>query len=189
MAFSPNSQLLISASFDATARLWDLEKGEERYILKAYPDSVLNVAFSPDGTYMATASANRIVGLWDVSRQMKWKNHNQVSHLLLIYRFHSQSPCIADKATIVILRKDLAGPWGPDSLSGIVARSKQPNSRNPPSNAHLEDASLSPIKTRIGVLKQRIVKTYRLKLNAPGEPFALSLGERKQEAAVACWTQ
>ena len=67
VAFSPDSQLLASAS-PQTVTLWNIEKGEEIGILRAHPDGVYDVAFSPNGDFVATTSDDGTVGLWNVSQ-------------------------------------------------------------------------------------------------------------------------
>ncbi|MBW4610548.1 MAG: PD40 domain-containing protein [Hassallia sp. WJT32-NPBG1] len=54
VAFSPDGKTIATASFDQTAKLWNLQ-GKELATLK-HNDSVSNVAFSPDGKTVATAS-------------------------------------------------------------------------------------------------------------------------------------
>ncbi|KQM02477.1 WD domain, G-beta repeat-containing protein, partial [Frankia sp. CpI1-P] len=56
VVFSPDGTLLATASFDRTARLWDVATGHQRATLTAHTGPVRWVAFSPDGTLLATAS-------------------------------------------------------------------------------------------------------------------------------------
>ncbi len=65
VAFSPDGQLLASASKDGTARIWDVATGSVRHVLKDHTDEVTCVAFSPDGTRLATGSEDQRVILWD----------------------------------------------------------------------------------------------------------------------------
>jgi WD40 repeat protein len=67
VAFSPDSQLLASASWDNTVRLWDPSLGAVLSTLEGHNDSVNAVAFSPDGKVLASASEDATVRLWDVS--------------------------------------------------------------------------------------------------------------------------
>ncbi|KAJ5639784.1 uncharacterized protein N7484_007646 [Penicillium longicatenatum] len=65
VAFSPDGQLLASASDDFTVRLWDPATGALQQTLEGHSDSVRSVAFSPDSQLLASASDDRTVRLWD----------------------------------------------------------------------------------------------------------------------------
>ena len=66
MAFSPNGQLLVTASTDGTVRLWDPATGQAHGPpLTGDNSRVWGVAFSPDGRLLATAGADQTVRLWD----------------------------------------------------------------------------------------------------------------------------
>src|SRR5438105_381601 len=64
VAFSPDGQLLASASYDRTVRLWDASTGASRGTLEGHSDWVTAVAFSPDGQLLASASEDKTVRLW-----------------------------------------------------------------------------------------------------------------------------
>ena len=63
VAFSPDGQLVASASGDRTVRLWDAATGSCRSTLKGHSSQVHHVAFSPDGRLVASASRNETVRL------------------------------------------------------------------------------------------------------------------------------
>ncbi|KAL2826365.1 WD40-repeat-containing domain protein [Aspergillus pseudoustus] len=65
VAFSPDGEMVASASDDRTVRLWDPATGAQRRTLQGHTGSVNTVAFSPDGETVASASDDRTVRLWD----------------------------------------------------------------------------------------------------------------------------
>ena len=65
VAFSPDGQLVASASEDTTVRLWDAKTGVAHQTLKGHTGAVAAVAFSPDGQLVASASFDITVRLWD----------------------------------------------------------------------------------------------------------------------------
>jgi WD40 repeat protein len=65
-AFSPDGKLIVTTSFDHTARLWDAVSGREIKVLKGHRGAVTSAAFSPDGKRVATASIDFRARLWDV---------------------------------------------------------------------------------------------------------------------------
>ncbi|MGB3220719.1 MAG: hypothetical protein WBD79_25245, partial [Anaerolineae bacterium] len=58
--------LLVSASYDATARLWDAGTGAAGRVLHG-ETRVPAIAFSPDGRLLAGGSHTELVRIWDVA--------------------------------------------------------------------------------------------------------------------------
>jgi len=65
VVFSPDGNLLASASYDNTVRLWGSETGICVATLNGHSSDVNSVAFSPDGKLLASASSDYTVRLWD----------------------------------------------------------------------------------------------------------------------------
>ncbi|KAJ1457058.1 WD40-repeat-containing domain protein [Pelagophyceae sp. CCMP2097] len=65
-AFSPDGTLVVTASNDKTAKLWDAETGAVLLTLEGHASCVRSCAFSPDGKRIVTASHDKTARLWDV---------------------------------------------------------------------------------------------------------------------------
>mmetsp|Transcript_4165 Transcript_4165/g.8569 ORF Transcript_4165/g.8569 Transcript_4165/m.8569 type:complete len:544 (-) Transcript_4165:229-1860(-) len=62
---NPNQNLILaSASFDATIKIWDIEKGVCIHNLTEHTDPVYSVAFSPNGEYLASGSFDKCLHIW-----------------------------------------------------------------------------------------------------------------------------
>jgi WD40 repeat protein len=68
MKFSPDGQLLATASKDGTARLWNL-KGQQLVVFKGHGGLVSKVLFSPDGESLVTGGADNTIQLWNLKGQ------------------------------------------------------------------------------------------------------------------------
>jgi WD40 repeat protein len=65
--FSPDGRLVVTASQDTTARIWDVDTGAELAELRGHDDWVWRAAFSPDGRRIVTASRDGTARLWDAA--------------------------------------------------------------------------------------------------------------------------
>ena len=63
--FSPDSQRIVTASEDKTAKIWDTN-GSLLATLKGHKGEVNNASFSPDGQHVVTASKDKTARVWRV---------------------------------------------------------------------------------------------------------------------------
>ena len=64
--FSPDEQILATASVDGTVKLWDIASGREEATLAGYMEEATDVSFSPDGRTLASIEQGQAIKLWHV---------------------------------------------------------------------------------------------------------------------------
>ena len=79
-AFSPTAELLAAGfgSLGATIRLWDVSSGDYRGQLTNHTGQITALTFTPDGRLLASASNDRMIGIWSVADQAElheWQGH------------------------------------------------------------------------------------------------------------------
>jgi roadblock/LC7 domain-containing protein len=76
VTFSPDGQLLATASNDGTARVWEVASGQE-HTRVTHDNAVWRVVFSPDGRLLATAGNDGTARVWEVA---SGQEHTRVTH-------------------------------------------------------------------------------------------------------------
>ncbi|WP_438038181.1 TIR domain-containing protein [Sorangium sp. So ce128] len=70
-AISPDSERILSCSYDRTLRVWDVATGQLLSTIEAHDDWCTACAIAPDGRYVLSASVDTTLKLWDLASG-KW---------------------------------------------------------------------------------------------------------------------
>ena len=66
LAVTPDGTKAVSASADATLRIWDIQSGRALHTLEGHSAGVWSVAVTPDGTRAVSASFDATLRVWDL---------------------------------------------------------------------------------------------------------------------------
>ncbi|KAG1659533.1 hypothetical protein FOA52_016156 [Chlamydomonas sp. UWO 241] len=78
-AWSPDSNVLASGSYDTTIRVWDVWSQSTLHTLDGHTSAVLSITFNADGTLLASCASDGTLRMWDV----------RTGNLLQVLRAHS----------------------------------------------------------------------------------------------------
>jgi eukaryotic-like serine/threonine-protein kinase len=65
--YAPDGRTFATAGQDRTARIWNVDTGKERLVLRGHEDEVNWVSFDPSGTRLVTAGDDATVRIWSAS--------------------------------------------------------------------------------------------------------------------------
>jgi WD40 repeat protein/tRNA A-37 threonylcarbamoyl transferase component Bud32 len=65
LAFSPDGERIVAGFANGIAKVWQVDNGQDLFMLRGHQAMIHGVAFSPDGQTIATGSFDQTVRLWD----------------------------------------------------------------------------------------------------------------------------
>jgi len=122
LAFSPDSKLLASTSYDHMIYLWDPATGKQVKPLKEHTDSVFDLAFSPDGKWLASGGADRTVKLWDVASGKRIHTMGSSTEGVNTVAFHPNGKYVAASGFDRTIRVwDISVSGDPVEIHSVIA--------------------------------------------------------------------
>jgi WD40 repeat protein/serine/threonine protein kinase len=111
VAFSRDGTKLLTGSYDKTARLWDVQTGQEKSVFRGHSWWVWSAAFSPDESQIVTASQDGSAILWNASTATRYRQFLEHSGPVYAAAFSPDGKRVAtagyDKKVMVWQPKDV----------------------------------------------------------------------------------
>ena len=94
LEFSPNGELLAISDHDGKVLIYDVETKKQLYVLHGHSPPTVNIAFSPDGTKLATGGWDSTFILWDLMKGEEIAKGRQRDYVLRL-KFSLDSTLLA----------------------------------------------------------------------------------------------
>jgi WD40 repeat protein len=107
--FSPDSSHIVTASADATARIWSSDTGASQGVLRGHRGPLTSAEFSADGRLIVTASTDHDARIWDVA------NRKTLHVLRGHFAFVSGASFSRDRRWVVTAGPNAGGLWETDT--------------------------------------------------------------------------
>jgi WD40 repeat protein/DNA-binding winged helix-turn-helix (wHTH) protein len=184
IAASNDGRLLLTASRDNTAKIWDAATGAMLYTLSGHEGSVEWASFSSNGQYAATASADKTVRIWRTDDgSLVWKYESDGAFNNVVFSPDDSSLLTADENGDAIVWR-----FTPDDHSRVF-KINHKGSTNP-INSAVFNADGSLIATASGDKTAQIwdarTLSSKARLSHPDSVMNLAFSPDGEVLATAC---
>lgn len=98
LAWSPDSKLLVSASWDISVEIWNAAKGYRIQEYHTHTGGVRMARWSPDGKYVASASEDKTVHIWEPGTGQLARIYQGHSHIVTGLAWSPDNRCLASSS-------------------------------------------------------------------------------------------
>ena len=117
LAWSSDGNILASAGYDGTVRLWNPNSGVNYAVLRKHKNQVYALAFSPDDSKLFSGSGDRTVCIWDINTRSLLRTIN-INYGVVNVRFHPSKQILAVLGSYQP-PTDTFGLYNPDTMKHI----------------------------------------------------------------------
>ena len=119
LVFSPDGNLLATASYDNNVNLWTVADGKPVRTIAAHKEPVSAIDFSPDGKILVSCSADRLIRLWNPADGVQIRELPGHGDTVNCIRFSRDGKTLISGSRDKTVRIwDVAGKTPPKQLAG-----------------------------------------------------------------------
>jgi DNA-binding beta-propeller fold protein YncE len=118
--FTEDDKHVVSASDDATVRLWGVASGKVLGVLKGHAGPVRSVTVSRDGRYILTGGSDATVRLWEAAGGQLLREFRKHTDPVVAVAFMAGSQTLSSSRDAVVHAWEISKPLRPSRGSGSV---------------------------------------------------------------------
>jgi hypothetical protein len=177
-AITPDGRRIVSASWDTTLKIWDLDSGRLERSLEGHSNSVVACAIPPDGRRIVSASFDHTLKVWDVA--------TGVCEVTI----HGVAPfrCVAATPDLLCAGNNIGDLWVLETTSR--PEHQETTSTTRPlrlfySYSHKDEALRDELETHLAILeRQSLIAPWHDRRIEPGTSLTGAIDSNLEEADI-----